>query len=243
MQSFLQYRSFGKHVEAQHERDRGKAIGATSAGGRRNFELPSTTNGPEPRESIDSSLASIHSMDTEDAEKSRNPVAPGILDPGHSSNACANALDLEKAESRLDPRKDGAHLGRDQSLSTQPTRDLERTGTALGVALTGIHVRTRTTHEGKGQEGLSQKVFVVGYEGIHDPLNPHNWSLARRIFCTMMIASIGFVVGVASSIDSSALRKAAADFGVSEVVESMAVGMATHVHGVVSIGRANVSFV
>jgi hypothetical protein len=37
-----------------------------------------------------------------------------------------------------------------------------------------------------------------------------------------MIASIGFIVGFASSIDSSALPHAAAELGVSEVVKSLA---------------------
>ncbi|KAF2246952.1 MFS general substrate transporter [Trematosphaeria pertusa] len=62
-------------------------------------------------------------------------------------------------------------------------------------------------------------------DGENDPLNPHNRSYPSRIFATALIAGIGFVVGVASSIDSSALRPAAAEFGVSEVTESLATGL------------------
>jgi len=40
-----------------------------------------------------------------------------------------------------------------------------------------------------------------------------------------MVASIGFVVGVASSIDSMAIPQASQEFHVSEVVESMATGL------------------
>lgn len=40
-----------------------------------------------------------------------------------------------------------------------------------------------------------------------------------------MIAGIGFVVGFASSINSSAIKEAAAEFGVSEVTESLATGV------------------
>ena len=39
------------------------------------------------------------------------------------------------------------------------------------------------------------------------------------------IAAIGWIVGFASSIDSAALLQAAADFGVSEVTESLATGL------------------
>lgn len=41
----------------------------------------------------------------------------------------------------------------------------------------------------------------------------------------MMIASIGFVVGFASAIDSSAVKQASREFGVSEVAESLATGL------------------
>jgi len=81
-------------------------------------------------------------------------------------------------------------------------------------------VRDRTTTEGQGGQ-----VFVVGYEGASDPLDPHNWSVGVRIRATTLIAGIGFVVGVASAIDASALEQASREFGVSEVVESLATGM------------------
>lgn len=92
--------------------------------------------------------------------------------------------------------------------------------TALGHALSGIHARERTTHEGKGE-----KVFVVDWEGEGDPLNPRNWSVGYRACITLIVSWIGFVVGAASSADSAILPQAAAEFGVSEVVESMALGM------------------
>ncbi|KAG8624043.1 hypothetical protein KVT40_009019 [Elsinoe batatas] len=104
------------------------------------------------------------------------------------------------------------HLSR---LTTQ-----ESAGGRLGRAMTGIHIRKRNT-----KEGGDGNVFIVGYHDEHDPTNPHNWSYLTRIGITSMIASIGFVVGVASSIDSMALTQAAEEFGVSEVVESLATGL------------------
>ena len=42
---------------------------------------------------------------------------------------------------------------------------------------------------------------------------------------SVIVALIGFVVGFASSVDSAALPQATAEFGVSEVVESLATGL------------------
>lgn len=71
----------------------------------------------------------------------------------------------------------------------------------------------------------TRQVFVVGFEGDHDQMNPHNWSKTRRMVATFLVASIGAVVGLASAIDASALRPASEEFHVSEVVESLATGL------------------
>lgn len=93
-------------------------------------------------------------------------------------------------------------------------------GVALGQTLTGVEVRKVATNEpGEG------KVFVIGWQGDEDPENPHNWSYMKRITATSLIAAIAFIVGFASSIDSSALMPASMEFGVAPVVESMATGL------------------
>ncbi|KAF2085400.1 major facilitator superfamily transporter [Saccharata proteae CBS 121410] len=111
-------------------------------------------------------------------------------------------------------------------------RPVERTATAntartqytaraaLGHTLTGVHARDRLTHEGKGDQ-----VFVVGWEGELDPNNPRNYSLAKRIGIIFQISAVTFAVCAASSIDAAVLPQAAAEFGVSEVVETLATGM------------------
>lgn len=91
--------------------------------------------------------------------------------------------------------------------------------TALGHALQGIHARDRMTHEGKGE-----LVFVVGWDGENDPMNPRNWNLGYRAAITLCVAFLAFVVGAASSTDTAILPQAAAEFGVGDVVESMAIG-------------------
>lgn len=110
------------------------------------------------------------------------------------------------------------------TLSRTNTRTTTRSmGTRLGVTLTGVNVRDRRTNEGGGPG--ARRAFVVDFDGARDPLNPHNWSRMKRIRATMLIASIGFVVGVASSIDSPATSRAAREFGVSEVVDVLATGL------------------
>lgn len=47
----------------------------------------------------------------------------------------------------------------------------------------------------------------------------------KLIACRLNIAFIGWIVGFASSVDSAALTQATADFGVSEVTESLATGI------------------
>ncbi|KAF8851606.1 MFS general substrate transporter [Acephala macrosclerotiorum] len=86
--------------------------------------------------------------------------------------------------------------------------------------------RTNTNNDNNnGKSTQRETVFVVGYESPNDPMNPHNWSYTTRIFATILIAWIGFIVGFASSIDSAALTQASRDFGVSEVTESLATGL------------------
>ncbi|KAK9356413.1 major facilitator superfamily domain-containing protein [Lipomyces doorenjongii] len=106
----------------------------------------------------------------------------------------------------------------DEDVDPYPAGRVMRS--TMGHALNGIQVRDRTTLEGKGG-----RVFIVGWDGECDPANPHNFSKARRVMTTLIVAAVGFVVGMASSIDSAVLPQAASDFGVSEVAESLATGI------------------
>lgn len=105
------------------------------------------------------------------------------------------------------------------TVSTQRTQGT----TGLGQTLTGIDMHTPATNE-KGHD-IDGHVFVVGYQGPEDDLNPHNWSRRRRLCYTLLIAKIGLIVGFASSVDSAAAPQAAEEFGVSITVESLATAM------------------
>lgn len=161
MQSFLQYRRFQRHVEAQYERDRVKA----------------------------------QALNDNETPTSTSPISSLTLPPTQNNLTSSNR-DLEKAE--ITQGENGAHLQKDESTresvpaaeafenTESRTLDIVTTartkqsmGTAIGTTLTGIEVRPRNTKEGGGGS-----VFVVGYEGENDSMNPHNWSKTTRIGAT-----------------------------------------------------------
>ncbi|CZR54256.1 related to mfs-multidrug-resistance transporter [Phialocephala subalpina] len=124
-----------------------------------------------------------------------------------ASSSCTSSADEDDKESE---RTDNLTIFRTQhSLRT-----------TLAHSLIGIHARERTTNEGEGG-----KVFVVDWEGDNDPSNPRNWSIAYRMLTTLIITCIALVVGAAASADTAILPQAATDFGVSDMVESMAIGL------------------
>ncbi|TVY81063.1 putative efflux pump kojT [Lachnellula suecica] len=208
MQSFLQYRSFGRHAQDQYERDKRRA----EALERGNAEQGSSTQGDAETLGHRASSIDNFSPDSRDAEKGELPSN------GSDQNEGGEGEDME----------------RNHTLAT--IKSSQSFGTRMGHALSGIEVRqlskelTRTRTKRAKSNTTNEKeeretVFVVGYESDQDPMNPHNWPYSTRILSTVMIAAIGFIVGFASSVDSAALTQAAADFGVSEVVESLATGL------------------
>ena len=238
MQSFLQYRRFGQAIEKQYQRDKSKA----DALARRDTSSSASLNDDGAHDSIvdhkpgpayDSSNG-----DMRDPEKGEYGPAPLTHSRSHAQvRQDIRTLGPEKLNAEnegagggFEPirvatpsakRKSGGEEEEANDMSRITTTATKRSiGTALGTALTGIDVRDRSTKEG-GQG----KVFVVGYEGERDLMNPHNWSFASRLGATMNVAAIGWIVGFASSVDSGALTQASMDFGVSEVVESLATGI------------------
>jgi len=218
MQSYLAYKRFGKHARAQYERDRKRAEA---------MERGNAENGGNGQDRGEEG----HRDSSIDAESSSADVSSGDQSP--------DSRDPEKAElpgkSDEDEGEERGGMERKNTLETVNTT--QSFGTRMGYAMTGIEVRelskemTKRRTRASGRTNTNEKaperekVFVVGYESEKDTLNPHNWSLRTRIFGTIMIASIGFIVGFASSVDSAALTQAAEEFGVSEVAESLATGL------------------
>jgi hypothetical protein len=234
MQTYLQYHRFRRTLEKQIETDRNR----TRAVDRANQDLPP----------LDSSRASDPEKDVERGESvasSGEHTVVGEATLSATAKDSSQRHDLEEQEEKFDigAEHDPSDPGerRDElppnshdmeacrregnaDLSRIPTTKsgrsgLSRSGTALGHILTGVEVRKREEHE--GGEG---NVFIVNFQGDKDSLNPHNWGWGIRLYITFLVASIGFVVGLASSIDSIAIQPASQEFGISEVAESLATG-------------------
>lgn len=202
MQSFFQYRRFRATLEAQLARTDVPAA---------KKELPDerSVGNPQWLSPAVSSEGTSEQSDVENGHVLRN-----IREEHEKEEDIPPPEGAEESESEKE-EQEGMPVEPLSRFSTQQSQ-----GTALGRTLTGIEVRRRKTHE--GGEG---NVFVVGYEGPNDPMNPKSWSRTKRFAVTFSVASIGCVVGLASAIDSSAVKEASAEFGVSEVVESMATGL------------------
>jgi hypothetical protein len=212
MQSFRQYRQFRSLVEQQRYRATEKLNNAEgrrdplTAPSMRDLEKGTAANESSP------SLASQHLANVDanvpDHAQLRGSDDQQVQQPAQDDEDQEADKPNEIEEEDHDMRQ---YLSR---LSTQRSK-----GEELGNVITGINIRKRRT-----QEGGEGNVFIVGFHDENDPMNPHRWSFASRIGMTLIIAGIGFVVGFASAIDSAALPQAAEEFGVSEVVESLATG-------------------
>ena len=227
MQSFLQYRRFKAAAIEQLERDRAKLRNANRENKERHDEEKSPAPSDDSKVDLEKgTTAQIHAgtslANTKDVPYG---VHPGEIDPNigpplkqeEEQTMQENQRPEDYEEASVEDEEEDDLDNDDDYEMTQQRTTLSRvstqrsTGSALGNVLTGVNIRKRSTRD--GGEG---NVFVVGYEGPDDPLDPHNWSYTKRIPCTLLIASIGCVVGLASAIDSSAIVPAAAEFQISE---------------------------
>lgn len=212
MQSFRQYRQLGRRIRDQLDKEQRKTTAIQGSESTKRSQAPEPDNhhgdGFNDPEKGDTS-----SITTPEAEEESEFVEARDLAPTQQPLCAKESLQSEPEESE---NALGASMSR---LSTRSQRTI---GTRLGLSLTGINVRDRTTNEGGEQD---RQVFVVNFQGPDDPCNPHNWSKLTRIRATVLVACIGAIVGIASSIDSLILSNAAEEFHVSEIVESMATGL------------------
>ena len=63
----------------------------------------------------------------------------------------------------------------------------------------------------------------VSWDGPEDPENPKNWSFKRKWAATIVISSFTFISPVSSSMVAPALSTIAAEFGITNEVESQLV--------------------
>lgn len=65
---------------------------------------------------------------------------------------------------------------------------------------------------------------MVGWDGPEDPLNPANATVGRKLFMTFLVSLIAISVTAASAIDACGVLQYSEDFGVTDVVGSLATG-------------------
>lgn len=173
MQSLRQSRHLLSAVKAQVERDQERArlrtLDAEDSEPAAAYAPPRDDNA-DPEKAAQNGAAAPHSR----------PSAESVPRPSLSSGSSNFS-----GEAALDAVSNTA-----QRVTTACTQYTARA--ALGHSLTGVHARDRLTHEGKGE-----KVFVVGWEGPDDPLNPRNWTVSSdwSWFCASMrmrICGYGF---------------------------------------------------
>ncbi|KAK9470912.1 major facilitator superfamily domain-containing protein [Dipodascopsis tothii] len=138
--------------------------------------------------------------------------APTTLQSSGRSSPLQTAYVAAEPEQAVEVEKELAPV--------EPSETVLSEAAAFGHSLEGVHVRQRTD-----AEGGSGKVFVVGWESPTDPLNPRNFSFRRKVVTTLIVSLIAFLVGAESSVDSAVAAEAAAEYGVSDVTESLATGL------------------
>lgn len=227
MQSILQYRRFRKQVEEQYSRHAHhdeKHTAGEGAGARTHTPSSSTTT------TSSSSLPRSEPSPMAASSSSKDLPTLGTANP--NDVPCQHTRDMIEASpaSQLPSSVPHAHspslispsLHASYPLTLIPTT--HSFGTRLGAALPGIAVRPQPANPSNAAP-LSSKLFIVAFSSGPDPSNPLHWPLPRRLLATLLIASIGFVVGVASSIDSPATARAAHALHVTPLVEILATGL------------------
>lgn len=106
-----------------------------------------------------------------------------------------------------------------KTLSPKSMQDSQKT--TLNQSSPNIDIQNQPD-----SSALSSHHFVVDWENENDPLNPQNFSYARRMVATLLVTALAFIVGAASAIESGVLPQIIETYHVSEVVGSLVTGMA-----------------
>lgn len=221
MQSFFQYRQIYKELEKQIVVERDPPDNIRTHERRywyRNNEIrsePYDPNGGAPAE-----RRRTHGHHT--------VVGGPTLEPRHTARSHLERNgDLERAD--LDP---------DVQADPYTINTRDSIGASVDMMVTGVE-RQRPANEGPdnvsdgapngvpdtGDSPQDKKLIMVSYEGDCDPMDPHNWPLLRRLWCTALMSLLGAVTFGSTTIDASALASLRATYHTSFELQTVPTGM------------------
>lgn len=119
----------------------------------------------------------------------------------------------------------------DPEISTDPhTINAEETlGNTADIMVTGVERPWPADHATDSETDVESvkrnKVIIVTFEGDCDTMDPHNWTLTRRMFTTILTSLTGFVIFWSSAIDATAYTTTKKVYGTTPVIQALPTGM------------------
>ncbi|KAJ5834486.1 Major facilitator superfamily domain general substrate transporter [Penicillium robsamsonii] len=192
MESILQHRRIRRKIQQQFVTKHEKPEDVWTHEGRYYYREGEIHTEPrEPTDDLDASRRREHG--------SRTFITGPSLQPRHSVRShIEREGDVEGAEYEPGIANDPHTINSEETLGNTPD-----------IMVTGVE-RPRpgypsTDNESDIESVKKNKLIVVTFEGECDTMDPHNWSLKRRVWTTIITSMTGFVIFWSSTIDATAL--------------------------------------
>jgi hypothetical protein len=150
-------------------------------------------------------------IQTEPREPGDDPGAERRREHGHNTFITGPSLQpRHSVRSHIEREGDveGAEYEPEMSADPHTINTEETLGNTADLMVTGVE-RNRpgysTDSESDTESAKNNKLIVVTFEGETDPMDPHNWSLKRRVLTTIITSLTACVIFWSSTIDSTAL--------------------------------------
>lgn len=224
MQSFFQYRQIYKELEKQIvvERDPPDNIRTHE----RRYWYRSNEIQSEPRDPDDGAPAERRRT------HGHNTVVGGpTMEPRHTTRShLERDGDVERAD--LDPEVQADPYTINTRDSIAASVDMMVTGVERQIPAnerpgTVSDGATNEVSNGPATEHLppDEKLIMLSYEGDCDPMDPHNWPLLRRLWCTALMSLLGAVTFGSTTIDATALPSLRKTFHTAFELQTVPTGM------------------
>ncbi|CRG91129.1 Transporter mfs1 [Talaromyces islandicus] len=197
MQSYIQYRNFRKQLRGQYERGHDKPNHNAT-----NNDLANCKNqNPQRQQEPDGNITDKGKTQENQKQKRKKRKPPKL----HRSLE----LSWHNRKSDILPARDLDRVDYEADVSgpamTLNPREVGADKDQPPLMVSGIEPPAgRVSHE----HAKGARIFVVSFETDTDPLDPHNWSLARKIWCTVVVCFIACAVEFGTVADSPAIERA-----------------------------------